>query len=228
MDPEFWHARWENQQIGFHQDAINPHLQQFWSRLGAAPGAPVFVPLCGKSRDLLWLREQGHPVLGVELSPLAVEAFFAENNLVCETHSRGHFTEYRGDGVRILCGDFFDLAPQDLTGIDTVYDRASLIALPPAMRQRYADHMHALLPPRARVLLVTLDYPQEQMDGPPFAVTATEVDALYAAEFEVVSCCALDILAESPRFAEQGLTRLDERVYVLNRRAPVSSRSQRP
>lgn len=218
MDSQFWLARWENQEIGFHQEQINLHLQQLWPTLGVAAGQPVFVPLCGKSRDMLWLSSQGHPVLGVEISPLAVEAFFDENALTPEKTPRGAFTEYRSDSLSILCGDFFDLQSADLHGAAAVYDRASLIALPPEMRERYARKMSELLAPDARVLLITLDYPQAEMNGPPFAVRGEEVEALYSDRFELEVCCELDVLEEQPRFRDKGLTRLDERVYTMRRR----------
>lgn len=218
MDPQFWLARWENQEIGFHQEQINLHLQQLWSALGVAAGQPVFVPLCGKSRDMLWLSGQGHPVLGVEISPLAVEAFFEENGLRPEQTVHGAFTEYRSGGLRILCGDFFALQPADLHGAAAVYDRASLIALPPTLRVQYARKMSELLGTGARLLLITLDYPQAEMDGPPFAVGQAEVEGLYSDAFEIEVCCELDVLEEQPRFRDKGLTRLTERVYTLRRR----------
>ena len=72
MHPEFWLERWQQNQIGFHQARVNPYLQQFWPQLGIAQTGRVFVPLCGKSSDMLWLRAQGHEVVGVEFSELAV------------------------------------------------------------------------------------------------------------------------------------------------------------
>ena len=89
MKAEFWLERWQRNEIGFHQGEINAHLQDYWDRVGLKEGGEVFVPLCGKSNDMLWLRAQGHRVLGVELSPLAVEAFFVENQLKPEVRSIG-------------------------------------------------------------------------------------------------------------------------------------------
>src|SRR3569832_1390811 len=134
MDREFWKSRWDEGRIGFHQEEINPYLPRYWPRLASAANAPVFVPLCGKSKDMLWLRDRGHSVIGVEIVPRAVEAFFAEND--------------------IQCGDFFELGSADVADVAGVYDRASLIALPPALRTRYAQHLRAILPRRAGVLLI--------------------------------------------------------------------------
>lgn len=215
MEADFWLDVWKRSDIGFHQAEINAHLQEFWDRLGLADGDPVFVPLCGKSRDMLWLRSRGHPVLGVEISPLAVHGFFAENGLVPERRTRGAFESFAVDGLEILRGDFFQLQAADLRGIVGVYDRASLIALPPPMRQRYAEHLLEILPPEAQILLVTMNYPQEQMPGPPFSLTEEEVERLYVARYRVLPLFEKDILQESPRFRARGLQSLRELVYHL-------------
>jgi thiopurine S-methyltransferase len=215
MHTDFWHERWQRNQIGFHQDAINPHLQQFWPALGAAPGARVFVPLCGKSGDMLWLRAQGHAVVGIEISPLAVQAFFDENGLEAKVETRGPFRVYETDGLCLYCGDFYALAPADLAGVTAVYDRASLIAMPPAMRAAYAGHLRQLLAPDTRTLLVAIEYAQHEMEGPPFSVPEAEVRALYQDACSVERIHAADILEQEPRFRDKGLTRLQEKVYAL-------------
>lgn len=218
MEPSFWHARWQANEIGFHQADINPHLQAYWPELRAAPQGRVFVPLCGKSRDMLWLAGEGQRVLGVEISPIAAQAFFTENRLPPVSTLKPPFTEHRSGEITLLQGDFFALTPAHVEAVSAVYDRASLIALPPELRARYAAHMAALLRQSVPVLLVTLDYPQQEMDGPPFAVTGDEVDKLFGAHFEITSLGGQDILAENPRFQARGLTRLNERVYRLVRR----------
>lgn len=215
MQPDFWHERWQLNQIGFHQPDTNPYLQQFWPQLGVAPGSRVFVPLCGKSRDLLWLRAQGHAVVGVELSELAVQAFFEENRLVASVRPQGGFKVYEAVGIRLYCGDFFALTAADLAGVGAVYDRASLVALPPKMRPDYARHMLSLLAPGTKTLLVSFDYPQQEMQGPPFSVDEAQVRALYADQCAVRLLLAADILAQESRFRERGVTRLQEKVYAL-------------
>jgi thiopurine S-methyltransferase len=215
MKADFWHERWQQNQIGFHQAEINSHLQAYWDGMGLEPEAPVFVPLCGKSRDLLWLRSQGHPVLGVELSPIAVEAFFSENRIEATVERQGAFERWRADGLDILCGDVFDLTADDLHGVAGVYDRASLVALPPAMRTDYAAHLKASLPREAAVLLVTMEYPQAEMDGPPFSVSEAEVRDLYQDAYIVERLFTLDALAENPPLREKGLSALEEKVYRL-------------
>lgn len=218
MKKEFWLERWERQEIGFHQHEINPHLRQHWNKLQRAREGEVFVPLCGKTRDMLWLNSQGHPVLGVELSAIAVQAFFKENGYFPQCGAAGKFDRCEAGGIRILCGDFFDLCEDDVKNVGAVYDRASLIALPPEMRERYARHLAGVLPSATQILLITYDYPQAEMPGPPFAVSVDEVETLYRERAEVSLLAQLDALSQNPRLQERGLSRLQENVFLLTMR----------
>lgn len=218
MDPEFWQARWIANEIGFHQTEINSHLQNYWSELQAPASGCVFVPLCGKSRDMLWLAAQEQAVLGVEISPIAVRDFFTENRLTPSVTQETDFVAYRSDEITLLQGDYFALSARHLEDVSAVYDRASLIALPPDLRSRYARNMAAVLRAGVPILLVTLDYPQSEMSGPPFAVSPAEVSALFDSDFLISPLAGQDILAENPRFLARGLTRLHEQAYRLVRR----------
>jgi len=215
LDRQFWLARWQENRVGFHLNEVNAHLETFWPQLGIS-GGRVLVPLCGKSLDMLWLRSQGHEVLGVEISPVAVRDFFAENRLHPERREHGAFELWFADGVSILVGDFFDLTEDDVAGVGCVYDRASLVALPPSMRRVYADCVESLLPSRVPILLVTLEYDETQMDGPPFSVFEPEVRSYYGATRELRLLLDHDALAESPGLAEKGVTRMREKVYHLS------------
>ena len=214
-DQQFWLERWKNQQIAFHQDEVNAHLQALWPQLAIAEGSAVFVPLCGKSQDQHWIAERGHPAVGVEISPIAAEALFTEHGLAPDIVRGDPFSEYRSGRVRVLCGDFFDLQPVHLAGVALVHDRAALIALPPSERQRYAAHMAAVLPSGSITLLITYDYPQEEMSGPPYSVSAVEVERIYGPSFYIELHRELDGLTSRPRFQAKGLTRLTERVHLL-------------
>jgi len=217
MDAGFWHQRWRDNLIGFHQADINPHLQDFWPRLGLGPDDPVLVPLCGKSRDMLWLAER-QPVLGVELSPIAVQAFFREAGWPAECVQEHGFTVWQQGRLRLLCGDFFDLQPPLPAGVRAVYDRAALIALPAEMRIRYATRLTALVPAAASMLLVSLEYDQAQMNGPPFSVEEAEVHRLFAAHWSIERLHEEDVLASESKFRERGLSRLTEKIFLLRRR----------
>ena len=220
MDHEFWLQRWVQGEIGFHQPAVNAYLQRYWDALGVAAGASVLVPLCGKSRDMKWLHAQGYPVLGVEISRRAAEQFFAENALRVTHRHHGAFIHYKSAGIELLVGDIFDLTSQIAGPIGAVYDRASLVALPAPMRHRYATHLSALLLPGAPMLLITFEYDQQEMPGPPFAVVESEIRDLYHASFAIDVLWTADVLNDYPRFRERGLSWLKEKVYRLTRRLP--------
>ena len=213
MQHEFWLERWERGETGFHQDEVNACLIRHWIKTGTPKG--VFVPLCGKSLDLWWLRQQGHEVLGVELSERAVQAFFEDAGQQPAVIPRGQFKCYESEGISLWCGDFFKLRIEDVQGCGAVYDRASLIALPPVMREAYARHLVSLFPEGIRMLLITLDYDQTEMQGPPFAVTEREIDWLYGQWGRVELLEKRDALPENARLRQRGLNRLDENTYLI-------------
>jgi thiopurine S-methyltransferase len=229
MDTNFWHTRWEKDEIAFHQHNINLHLKTFWQQLAPPQaGGCVFVPLCGKSRDMVWLAQQGYNVLGIELSPVAVQSFFAETELMPYVHQDSTFQIWQADRFTLLCGDFFALDRALLRDVVGVYDRASLIALPPAMREAYAEHLRNVLPTRALLLLVTLEYAEGAMNGPPFSVTETEVRDLYDAHYAIERLYGHDALAENTRFREKGLSYLTEKVYRLQCRTRTAIGNDSP
>lgn len=218
MDPDFWNQRWQEGQIGFHQDAPTPLLLAHWPSLELAAGSRVFVPLAGKSNDMAWLAAQGHRVLAVELSALAVEAFFAEHHLQPQRRESRYGTHYAAGGVELICGDAFALDETVLADCAAVFDRAALIALPPPLQQRYVGELHARLPSGCRGLLITLEYPQAEKAGPPFSVPEAEVRALYERDWRITTLERRDILASQPRFQEEGVTALATAAYRLDRR----------
>ena len=218
MHEEFWQTRWARNEIGFHRDEVHPALSAHWAGLPLAAASEVLVPLCGKSLDMPWLAAQGHAVLGVELAEKAVADFFAEQQLRPAASADGALRRYQVEGLAVLQGDFFALTPAHTAQCAGYYDRAALIALPPEMRERYVAHLQQLLPSGCRGLLVTLDYPQELKNGPPFAVGDAEVRRLYGPGWQIELLDDADVLAENPHFAARGVTAMRERIYRLQRR----------
>jgi thiopurine S-methyltransferase len=219
MRPEFWHQRWRTGQIGFHQSAVDHSLRRHWCALGlASPSCRVFVPLCGKSLDLLWLREQGHFVAGVEISATALESFCLENGVPARRRTLARFDVYEAANLQLFRGDFFALTRELIGEIGAIYDRAALISWAPELRAAYAAHIAELAPSGARMLLVTLEYPQPQMPGPPFSVSGEEVAELFAPHFALEELAREDILAGEARLRAKGVTRLDQVCYQLVRR----------
>jgi thiopurine S-methyltransferase len=200
-----WTERWERGQIGWHEAGGNASLKKYWQ----ISGRHVLVPFCGKSKDLLWLESQGNEVTGVELSELAVRAFFAENRLEF-TAEDGELKMFKAKARRItlFCGDYFALQ----TGpFDAHYDRGALIALPAERRPAYAQHTSSLLTDSAQQLVIAVQYDQNIASGPPYSVGADEIQEYWPSLRQVVSFD--DIANCPPKFRDVGLEAMFEVVW---------------
>lgn len=214
-DNQNWLRMWRNDQTDFHQRMVNPLLVRFWGSLGLKVPSRIFVPLCGKSLDLIWLEEQGHEVVGVELSPLAVKAFFDEHKLTPCVNRRKNFTEWERGRLKILCGDFFGLNSADLGRIDVVYDRAALTALPEQVRKRYVAHMRQIVPMSCTIFLLTIE--DICCVNGVFQPSATyeeideEIQALYGSYFSI-KIAHSEAACESGKFSQD-----DPDITVMNK-----------
>jgi thiopurine S-methyltransferase len=217
VQPDFWLNRWRTAQIGFHQAAVDPHLKAYWPRLAVPAHSQVFVPLCGKSLDLMWLRTSGHAVTGVELSAVALESFVMEQGIPARRRVLEGFDLYEAEGFRLFCGDYFNLTPALLDSVSAVYDRAALISWIPEARESYVKHLTSLTSPGTQTLLIAVEFPQDQMSGPPFPVTRDAIESLYANHHSIEELGREEILELEPRLKARGLTELREVCYRLTR-----------
>jgi thiopurine S-methyltransferase len=214
---DFWHERWRTGQVGFHQKAVERNLPLLWPALELDQGSRVLVPLCGKSLDMLWLRDQGHPVLGVEVSDIALQAFCLENGVPARRRAALDSDTYEARNLELQRRDWFTVTAETLQSVSAVYDRAALIAWAPDWRERYVRHLAAATRSGTETLLITLDYPQSETAGPPFSVDGAEVERLYGADHRIRELARRDVLAEEPRMRAKGVTRIDEVCYRLTR-----------
>lgn len=215
MEHQFWHDKWARGETGFHSDRVNPLLERHIDALGVLAGDRVFVPLCGRTGDIPWLRGQGLGVVGAELSRTAVEGLFAGMGLAPRTSDCGPLTLYRADGLSVFAGDIFDLTPQMLGPVDAIYDRAALVALPKGMRDRYARHL-GHLGGGARQLLITVVYDQALVPGPPFSADDDLIARLYGDSHEIRELSAT-VVTDGFR---GGIPAMDK-VWLLTPRDPV-------
>lgn len=204
-----WLARWERGQTGWHEGGGSSALRKYWPRLKS--GSRVLVPLCGKSQDLLWLAEQGLEVIGVELSEIAARAFFNDTGIRFELEEAGGLLWFRALQYRlvIVCGDYFAFSDELF---DALYDRAALVALSSDLRPAYVEHTKRLLKPDAAQLLLTLEYDQSKVGGPPFSVLPEEVNAYYPDLQRVGELCALKNMP--PKYREAQLSAFVEAVWL--------------
>ena len=184
---EFWLDRWQQGRIQFHQQ----NFEALLSRFPQVKDQVVFVPLCGKSKDMHYFAELGNRVIGVELSQSACVAFMAENSLAYEQEEIQNFTVFKSKTITLYCGDFFQLDLSLLEEVSLIYDRAALIALPSALRAQYANFISHWVEARGSraeklvIYLIALEYASETPLQPPFSVSAAEIKTLYAKQFQI-------------------------------------------
>ena len=212
MQPEYWHERWRAGRINFHRAEPNKLLVEHRALFNDC--TRVLVPLCGKSPDLEWLVIHGLEVVGVELSELAAQAFFSERGLLPVRREHASFVVYEHGNLAIWVGDFFTADGAGLSAFDAVYDDAALIALPAESRGAYASQVKKLIAPRARLLLVTLEF--DALGGPPFSVLPEEVSELYGGAAEIRRLSVLDARADTPEPIERGASYVHEVVYAIS------------
>ena len=217
MEHEFWHRAWTEGRQGWQQKNVNLHLTNWWDKFDTNRSEEVFVPLCGKSLDMLWLLDQGHRVTGNELNDYAVESFFAENDIPASQTAVGDFVRWEADELQVYLGDFFQLSPDQLDGVKLVFDRAALVALPSAMRRDYVRHMRTILAPGSRIFLVAMVYDESKMSGPPFSVPDEEVRNLFADGFSVDHVDSNSDPERLGGLAKRGLDALTENVYFIRK-----------
>ncbi len=199
MNPEFWQARWQDKRIGFNQPTVNPLLIKYFPNLNLPAGSRIFVPLCGKSIDMMWLVEQGNDVVGVELVESAIQAFFTEQNItptIIEHADNPNIKCYQGQllgkdssqassqTIALWVADIFALTAADIGPIDAIYDRAALIAMPTDRRPKYSEQVQQLSN-NASQLLLTLNYDQNEWAGPPFSISHEQVQQYYSDHYQI-------------------------------------------
>ncbi|KHE91727.1 MAG: thiopurine S-methyltransferase [Candidatus Scalindua rubra] len=178
MSIDFWKQTWEKNEIGFHESKPNPLLVAYFKELNLVEGSRVFLPLCGKALDIAWLLSKGYRVTGAELSKLAIKQLFIGLGVEPEITECGNVSRYSAKNIDIFVGDIFDVSSDILGPVDAIYDRAALVALPEEMRKRYTKHILEITD-TADQILITFEYDQSLMDGPPFSLNSDEISRHY-------------------------------------------------
>jgi thiopurine S-methyltransferase len=213
MKPSFWQRCWQKNDLGFHQNEFNPLLTELFSEFAGDTEGTILVPLCGKSLDMVYL-SQTHDVVGCEMNEIACEDFFTEKGLNPRRTQGQYYSRWRNANITLWSGDIFKLQRYDLPNTHLVYDRAALVALPEEMREDYVKHIRGMFREGDKMLLLTVEYPQAEMQGPPFVVDEDEVRRLFKG-CDVVRKKAVDI--ENKQFGERtfDVSNLTEVAYFI-------------
>ena len=212
-----WLHFWESNETNWHSDTITQELVEYFELFELEPEDKVFVPLCGKSLDMLYIMNQGFSVVGVEISEIGVRQFFRENDLTYKITRVDDFELYSSENLEIYCGDFFSLTSKHLNNVKAVLDSKSLIALEPDLRQKYVKYLNDIISVGARILLVTLQYPQHQMSGPPFSVDKSEVESLFSMTFETRELKSFDDIENESKLVRAGVDYINNAAYCLRK-----------
>ena len=215
MEEQYWLQRWQTNNTKFNQKKVNPLLVAFFHEFKLKKASKVLVPLCGKSIDMLWLAQQGHNVIGIELSEIACKAFFEENNLSYTQQELGPYVRYANENITLLAGDFNQLTFDIVGNIDFIYDRAALVALPETMRQNYANKLMELSSPHTKMFLISFVYEPSQMQGPPFSVPLETIESLFEDRLKIEVLHQQKVDKPSQHLVDKGLQYADELVLKL-------------
>ena len=215
MNADFWHSCWKNNRLGWHQVDYHPFLQEFLLPRLSSSDKRVFVPLCGKSEDIWWLNQYMN-VIGSELNDIACRDLFSEKNIEPKINKHLNFSCYYGHNVTLWQGDFFQLSSQEVSSTDWVYDRAALIALSHSMQKQYVKHLKTFLTPNNQLFLITLEFPENELEGPPFPVSSEDVQDLFiGCEIEEITSRELS----NKQFAQRqfNVSYLRERLFIIRK-----------
>lgn len=216
MSNQQWKAKWARNDIAFHHPEINPLLQQYFFDLGLSTGDQLLIPLCGKSVDITWLSSCGFQVIGVELSEIAIQAYFDALKVEPDKYNSGPFTRWRYRNIEILCGDIFDLTKADLSKIKLLYDNASLTAFSAHDRIEYVRHFSDILPLDCQILLITDETPDEQQSNSVNTIDS-EVTTLYSSLYQIKLLHGKNCIKMDPEHPELAPGEMEEKVYLIRR-----------
>lgn len=221
MQFDYWLDKWKAGDTKFHMDDVNKFLVQHYKNI--APSR-FFVPLCGKTLDMLWLATHGHKVIGVELSKIACEAFFTENKLSYETKHIDDFILYFNESIQIWCGDIFQLPAHAYKDVSFIYDRAALFALPLNLRLQYVEKLKSIAAQskKLQMLLLSIEYQQDLVQGPPFSLSHYDINTYYRDVFEIKQQAMpsghISFLKQNPKFSDVNVI---DSVYILDYKAMI-------
>lgn len=192
MDETFWHERWKNNEIPFHESEANKHLVNNFDKLQINEKSRIFIPLCGKTLDIGWLLSRRYRVVGAELSEFAINELFKQLEVKPIIKDTGSLKCYSAPNIDIFVGNIFELTIEYIGPVDAIYDRGAYVALPKEIRSKYSQHMKNITK-NAPQLLIAYEYNQDLMKGPPFSIPPTELEINYNDTYKITNLNSQDV-----------------------------------
>jgi len=215
MEKEYWLNKWQTNDTPWHSQEINRNLIDNIDKLELQPGNCILVPLCGKTKDMLWLADRGYHVIGIELCPMACTDFFKELNIEPRIANEDSFQKYQHKNIEIYCVDVFKLTEGSLPTIHAVYDNRALIALPPSMQKKYVDHLVACIGTHVKYMLLTIES-SCVVTGPPFSINRADVDSLFAEYCKIEQLNRIPCTKIPEHLIKKGYAELVESTYYIS------------
>ena len=195
-------------------------LEHYLPQLKLSAGDQVLVPLCGKSLDMGWIIKRRLRVLGIELSAIAIEAFFDTQKVIPTRQAHRNFIRWQHKDCEIWCGDIFDLRLKDMRTIKLIYDCMALTAMPAKTREQYVAHFTRILPKTSPILLLTTETPDEQVANSVSTIDS-EVHSLYQKDYQIALLHGKNCFKIDPEYPEDSPRHLEEKVYLMHRLASL-------
>ena len=214
MSNKIWKDKWKRNDIAFHQSTSNHLLKKYISQLNISAGADILVPLCGKSLDMNILANLGYNVIGIELSNIAIKAYFEALNVKPTREKYKRFITWKYKNTEIWCGDIFDLTKKEIGHIGVLYDNTSLTAFSPDIRPQYVQHFHDMLSEKNQILLITTETPDETQINSAMTID-DEIQSLYERQYHITLLHGERVITHDPEQPDEAKRPMEEKVYIL-------------
>jgi thiopurine S-methyltransferase len=214
-----WQERWSTGRTQWHKTETHASLLKYCDEylldgiIGG--GGRILVPLCGKTVDMVYLTRKRaiSEVVGIDAVPKALDEFMEEQSSeeldFQEPETVNGYTKRKGNSITLITGDFLDITLDVINGggggedadtsrntllFDGVWDRGSLVAIDPSLREQYVDKIGELMiKPNGKYLLSTVVRPNnDTTTGPPFSIDETEIRRLFGTKPWVNTITLLD------------------------------------
>ncbi|PAA56344.1 hypothetical protein BOX15_Mlig027846g1, partial [Macrostomum lignano] len=183
----------------WHRLEVSESLVRYWDsivhRLGVTDsslskrGFYVLVPMCGCSKDLVWLYRQGVCVTGIDSNQRVVNAFISSNPDLklerCLLPSGTLFCRTSDRRLRIFVCNFFTCSSYLDHHYNFVWDRCAFACLNVDQRKAYVRQLMHCRAENFHILIETVEYDPTVFPLPPHPVFLGEIRELFGRHLRI-------------------------------------------